>query len=214
MFFSFDGVDGAGKSTQAALFRDWLVQQGYRVVACRDPGSTPLGERIREVLLTANAEWQIDLRSEMFLYMAARSQLVEEVIRPALAAGQVIVADRFLLANIVYQGHAGGLGGELVRQVGEICTAGVQPDCIFLLDLSPEQARRRLDRDLDRMEQRGLDFQRRIREGFLIEAAASSDRVHVVDAGRPMDVLQLEIQMLARNYLARETSAATATLQR
>src|SRR5688572_15800240 len=106
MFFSFDGVDGVGKSTQIQLFCQWLRESGRDVVICRDPGSTPLGEQIRSILLDSH-DLAIDRRAEMLLYMAARAQLVEQVIRPALAAGQTVISDRFLIANIVYQGHAG-----------------------------------------------------------------------------------------------------------
>ena len=108
MFFSFDGLDGVGKSTQMRLFCQWLEEQGRNVVVCRDPGSTPLGERVRALLLDSDDATPIGLRSEMLLYMAARAQLVDDIIRPALATGKDVVSDRFLLANIVYQGYAGG----------------------------------------------------------------------------------------------------------
>src|SRR4051794_34374945 len=116
MFFSFDGIDGVGKSTQVRLFDEALRSRGYDVVVCRDPGSTPLGERIREVVLSSDEATPIGRRSEMLLYMAARAQLVEEVIRPALDAGRIVVADRYLLANVVYQGHAGGLDPNQIWQ--------------------------------------------------------------------------------------------------
>ena len=113
MFFSFDGIDGVGKTTQMELFCQWLADEwpggGREVVTCRDPGSTPLGERVREILLNSDHRTPITARSEMLLYMAARAQLVEQVICPALDAGRVVVSDRYLLANIVYQGYAGGL---------------------------------------------------------------------------------------------------------
>src|SRR3954452_23253261 len=125
VFFSFDGIDGAGKSTQVRLFEEALRKQGYDVVVCRDPGSTPLGERVRELLLASDDATPISRRAEMLLYMAARAQLVDEVIGPALAAGKVVVADRYLLANVVYQGHAGGLKPEDVWQVGLVATGGV-----------------------------------------------------------------------------------------
>ena len=107
MFLSIDGGDGTGKSTQSELLCRWLGEQGREVVACRDPGSTPLGEAVRKLLLHRH-DLEIDRRSEMLLYMAARSQLVEQVIRPALERGEVVVSDRYLLANVVYQGYAGG----------------------------------------------------------------------------------------------------------
>src|SRR2546423_5508509 len=139
MFFSFDGVDGAGKSTQIGLLTEALRQRGREVVTCRDPGGTALGERLREILLHHH-DMRINRRSEMLLYMASRAQLVEEVIRPALAAGKIVISDRYLLANVVYQAHAGGLWPEEVWQVGQITVAGVMPTLTFLLDLAAPAA--------------------------------------------------------------------------
>lgn len=204
MFFSFDGVDGAGKSTQLTLFCDWLRQEGHDVLSCRDPGGTALGERIREMVLSPAADLVVHRRSEMFLYMAARAQLVEEIIRPALSGGKVVVSDRFVLANIVYQGHAGGLDVEDVRRVGTICTAGIQPDCVFVLDITPDQARTRLTRALDRMEQQGDEYRERLRNGYLHEASQACDTLHVIDAAKPVEVIQGEIQAIARQLLRKE----------
>src|SRR5690348_15365648 len=108
MFFSFDGLDGVGKTTQMDLFCDWLRSAGQEVITCQDPGSTPLGEMMRKILLERGPT-PIDRRSEMLLFMVARAQLVAELIKPALAAGKTVVSDRYLLANVVYQGYAGGL---------------------------------------------------------------------------------------------------------
>lgn len=201
MFFSFDGIDGVGKSTQVSLFVDALRERGLDVVACRDPGSTPLGEKVRELLLACHEDMAIGRRSEMFLYMAARSQLVDEVIRPALAAGKVVVSDRYLLANVVYQGHAGGLDPAVVWSVGRAATDGANPDCVFLLDMPPEKANRRLDRPLDRMEQQGDHYRERLRQGFLSEAAASGGQIHVIDAGRDIQQVQADIWRIAARYL-------------
>lgn len=201
MFFSFDGIDGAGKSTQLRLFVEALRERGLNVVACRDPGTTPLGEKIRELLLNHDAATTIDRRSEMFLYMAARAQLVDEVIRPALAAGKIVVSDRYLLANVVYQGHAGGLDPVGVWRVGRMATDGVEPDCVFLLDMTPETAARRMNRPLDRMEQQGDEYRRRLRAGFLMEAASSDGRVHVIDAGRAVEEVQNDIWRIGAKLL-------------
>jgi dTMP kinase len=138
----------------------------------------------------------------MFLYMASRAQLVEECIRPALQAGKVVVTDRFVLANIVYQGYAGGLDVDQVKRTGEICTAGIEPDCVFVFDIAPQDARRRFTRELDRMELQGEEFQQRLRDGFLREAANSSGKAHVIDAARSIDVIQQEIRAVARRVLA------------
>jgi dTMP kinase len=201
MFFSFDGIDGVGKSTQVNLFVQSLRDRGLDVVVCRDPGSTALGERVRELLLTHDAATAIGRRSEMFLYMAARAQLVDEVIRPALAAGKVVVSDRYLLANVVYQGHAGGLDADAIWQVGRVATDGVEPDCVFVLDMPPEVADRRINRPLDRMEQQGNEYRSRLREGFLAEAAASGGRIHVIDAGREIPQVQADIWRIAEPLL-------------
>ena len=117
-FVVLDGPDGGGKSTQAALLADWLRAQGLEVVTCRDPGGTALGDRLRSLLLDRDSV-PLSMRSEMLLYQASRAQLVDEIIRPALEAGKVVVSDRFLLANIVYQGFAGGLGIDVVGAVGK-----------------------------------------------------------------------------------------------
>ena len=203
MFFSFDGIDGVGKTTQMHLFCQWLTSRQVEVVTCRDPGSTPLGERVREILLTSDEQTPIAARSEMLLYMAARAQLVDEVIRPALAAGKTIVSDRFLLANVVYQGYAGGLDVAAVRTVGRVATDGVMPDCIFLLDMSPQVALGRMGDQLDRVESRGQEYRERLRDGFLEEAGQWGDAIHVIDADRPVEAIQTEIRTIAEQLLAR-----------
>ena len=199
MFFSFDGLDGVGKSTQMDLFVEWLRAAGHDVVQCRDPGSTPLGEAIREILL--GHEFAISRTSEMLLFMAARAQLVEEVIRPALAAGKTVVSDRFLLANAVYQGHAGGLDVADIWRVGRVATGGLMPEMMFLLDMPPRAASGRIDRQLDRMENQGAEFQARLRQGFLAEAAADPERIVVVDAARPIEAVQRDIRGAADRVL-------------
>ena len=201
MFFSFDGIDGVGKSTQIRLFEDALRRRGHHVVVCRDPGSTPLGERVRDILLSSDAATPIGRRSEMLLYMAARAQLVDEVIRPALEAGRIIVCDRYLLANVVYQGHAGGLDSEKIWQVGRVATDGILPDCVFVLDMPVEAADGRLNRSLDRMESQGEDFRRRLRRGFLDEAARSEGCMHVIKADQPVEAVHADIWKIAAKMI-------------
>ncbi len=201
MFFSFDGIDGVGKSTQVRLFEEGLRARGLNVVVCRDPGSTPLGERIRQVLLSIDENTPIGPLSEMLLYMAARAQLVEQVIQPALAAGYVVVADRYLLANVVYQGHAGGLDPQQIWQVGEVATGGLMPDCVFVLDMSIDQANRRLNRSLDRMESRGDEYRERVREGFLSEAARAPGQIHIINADQSIEAVQADIWRIASPLL-------------
>lgn len=200
MFISLDGIDGGGKTTQAELLAEWLRERGHDVVRCRDPGSTPLGETLRGVLLDRHAT-PICRRSEMLLYMSARAQLVEEVIAPALQSGKVVVSDRYLLANVVYQGHAGGLDVESIWTVGRVATHGLQPDLTIVLDLPCEAQSARLNRPLDRMEQQGADFSARVRQGFLHEAARNPDRILVVDATRLRDEVQSAIRQATQRVL-------------
>jgi dTMP kinase len=204
MFFSFDGIDGVGKTTQMDLFCRWLREGGADVVTCRDPGSTPLGERVRDIVLHSDVDTPIGRRSEMLLYMAARAQLVDEVVRPALQNGKVVVSDRFLLANLVYQGHAGGLEVESIRRVGAIAVDGVCPDAVFLLDMSPAEAGKRLHRSLDRMERQGSEYRDRLRAGFLSEAARAKDYVHVINANRSVETVQTDIRKIAGPILVRK----------
>ncbi|MEE2844547.1 MAG: dTMP kinase [Planctomycetota bacterium] len=200
MFVSFDGTDGVGKSTQIEMFTQWLSSLGREYVFCRDPGSTALGDALRDILLQKH-DMTIDRRSEMFLYMTARTQLVEEIIKPALAEEKLVVCDRYLLANIVYQGHAGGLDPELVRQVGTVATQGIHPALTFVLDMDVTAARQRMNRELDRIESQGLEYMEDVRQGFLKEAARFPDAIQVIDANRTINVIQAEIQQIAAERL-------------
>jgi dTMP kinase len=200
MFFSFDGLDGTGKTTQIDLFVDWLRAAGHDVVRCVDPGSTPLGERVRAILL--GHEVPICRTSEMLLFMAARAQMVEDRIRPAIEAGNVVVSDRYLLANLVYQGYAGGLDVETIRAIGETATGGLQPTLTFVLDLAPEAAADRMQRELDRMESQGDEFQRRLRAGFLAEAAQHPQQIVVIDAARSIEEVHADIRAAAQRVLS------------
>jgi dTMP kinase len=200
MFLSIDGVDGVGKSTQIELLCEWLRAAGHVVLACRDPGSTKLGEVLRQIVLN-DVETPIHRGSEMLLYMAARSQLVSEIIRPALATGQVVVCDRFLLANVVYQGHAGGLDVDSLWAVGEVATGGLHPDLTVVLDMDVASAQRRLQRQLDRMESQGLDYLERVRAGFLTESRQTHERIAIVNADRDRDDVQGEIRAAVRRIM-------------
>ncbi len=140
-FLVLDGPDGGGKTTQAARLADWLRDRGLDVVSCRDPGGTALGDRLRSILLDRDSV-SISLRSEMLLYMASRAQMVEEIIRPALEMGRVVICDRFLLANLIYQGYAGGLPVEQITVVGDVATGRLRPDLTLILDVDVDVARR------------------------------------------------------------------------
>ena len=201
-FFVLEGIDGVGKSTHMERLTTWLRDLGHDVVTCRDPGSTPVGEALRQLLLDPVTE--LDACGEMLVYMAARSQLVSQIIRPALERGQTVLSDRYLLSNAVYQGHAGGLGLEPVWQVGGVATGGLYPDLTILLDLEVEQAIRRRGRTADRIERRGTDFLRQVRQGFLDLAnrrAGTPFPVAIVDASPDAVSVQQCIRAAIQPYL-------------
>jgi dTMP kinase len=181
MFISFEGLDGCGKTTQAALLADALRAEGGEVVAVREPGGTAAGERIRELLLDPSA--QILPWAEALLYAAARAQLVGEVIRPALARGATVIADRFIDSSVAYQGVARGLGIDRVLAVNDAATGGLQPDRTLLLRIPKEAAAARRDGDPDRIEAEADAFHQAVAEGSSQAADRFPERVRVVDAG-------------------------------
>jgi dTMP kinase len=197
LFLSLDGVDGAGKSTQCRLLADWLCAQGRQVVVCHDPGGTDVGQQVRNLLL--HYRGAMSMTTEALLFMASRAQLVAEVIRPALENAKVVICDRFLLANVVYQGHAGGLDPGQLWNLGLFCTGGLEPDLTVVLDLPPEVAFERRTASTDRMEARGAEYFAKVRAGYLAEAQRRPDRVRVINAALSPE----QVQKMLREEFAR-----------
>ena len=177
MFISLEGVDGSGKSTQARLLVEAL---GEETVAIREPGGTQAAERIRELLADPGVE--LEPLAELMLFLAARADLTERVIRPALEAGRKVVADRFSDSSVAYQGAARGLGVGEVIGLCDTATDGLWPDLTLLLRIDPETGLGRAESD-DRFEQEGLGFQQAVAEAYEEIAVIASDRVAVIDAG-------------------------------
>jgi dTMP kinase len=201
IFLSLDGIDGTGKSTQCRLLAEWLHGQGHPAVTCADPGGTPAGDVIRGLVLDHRGD--LTPACEAFLFMASRAQLVAEVIRPALDNGQIVICDRFLLANVVYQGHAGGLEPSLLWSMGDLATGGLKPDLTIVLDMPVLEAQARRKRPPDRMERKGADFHQRVRAGFLREAALSPEVIKIVDASKPVGEVQASIRREVASVLAK-----------
>lgn len=193
MFISIDGLDGAGKSTQIQRLVRWLEAEGLDVITLRDPGSTPFGETLRELLLSHH-QMPICVEAEMLVYMAARAQLVRERIQPALAEGQAVVCDRFLLANVVYQGYAGGMDPDAIWEVGRIAVGDCLPELTFFLDLEVDVAMRRLPQVKDRLESRSAEYFHAVRQGFLREAERGQLPIEVLDASQPVEQIAIQIQ--------------------
>ncbi len=201
-FFVLEGIDGSGKSTQASLLAAALEKQGHAVARVRDPGGTPLSDRIRALLL--DPENTIAPAAELCLYAAARAQLVAEVIRPALDAGKVVVCDRFTWSTHAYQGAGRGLDAAHIARLEEVSCAGLRPAHVFLLDLDPARRAERLHlagKTLDRLEREGEAFYTRVREGFLELASSRAGEGTVLDATRPAEELHAEILAKAMEIL-------------
>lgn len=190
LFIVLEGGDGVGKTTQAALLSSWFDTIGLPHVSTREPGGTPVGEAIREVLLSRK-ELDIPPESELLMLLAARAALVRDVVRPSLAAGTTVLADRFGLSTIAYQGYGRGLNLGHVREGVRIATGGLEPDVCFVLDLPVDEGQSRQLRDgaeTDRIEQEGKGFRDVVRDGYLA-LAESESRVEVLSAqGTPEEV--------------------------
>jgi len=194
MFITVEGPDGSGKTTQLQLLVRSLTEKGYEVVVTREPGGTKVGNSIREVLLSPEHD-EMTPRVEMMLYAASRAQNIDQVIRPALKRGAIVVCDRFVDASIAYQGY--GLQYDLnqILSLNEWATAGIKPDLTFLFDLTPDQASRRMkDRgQLDRIESRDESFHQRVYDGFKKLLEQHPDRMVRIDANATIEMIQDEV---------------------
>lgn len=193
-FVVFEGPDGSGKSTQLQRFANACRSSDLEPVEVREPGGTEIGERIRDALLQHLDREDMTLRCEMLLYMASRAQLVEQTIRPALAAGRFVLADRFVSSTLAYQGAAGGLPEPEILAAARIATAGLAPDAVVIFDVDQKTAAARMNPllrgdDLDRMEAKGADFHQRVRAGYLDQIARWPDTHLRVDAAHDEDTV-------------------------
>lgn len=202
LFITFEGADGSGKSTQIELIAEWFRARGRETVITREPGGTKASERIREIVL--DPKLPINARTETLLYLAARAEHVARLITPALTAGKVVLCDRFCDSTIVYQGVSRGMDREKIIEINSFATGGLCPDLTFLMDADPEKlAARRVVRGIkDRFELEGLDFQKKVREGFLALAEAEPQRFRVVDALGSVDEVKERILRELEDFVA------------
>ncbi len=205
VFITFEGGEGSGKSTQIARLAQRLLAAGRRIRVLREPGGTRLGEAVREVLLDASHE-AVSPRCELLLYEAARAQLVDEVIRPALEAGEIVLCDRFFDSSTAYQGHARGLSLSEIDALNGFATGGLVPDRTLYFDISAEEGLRRATRGgaADRLEREDAAFHERVRAGFLAIAAASPERLRVVDATGTVEEVASRVDAELADLLAGE----------
>lgn len=194
LFISMEGPDGAGKSTQIELLQNYLADKGYEIVITREPGGTVISEAIRHIILNKDYA-EMSPSTELLLYAAARAQLVHEVIRPALKDGKAVICDRFVESSVVYQGIARGLGIDTVYAVNDYALEGLRPQLTILLDLDAEEGLRRKKNqaELDRMEAAGLDFHKKVAEGYRLLAERDSERIMRISATLPKEEIHAKI---------------------
>lgn len=188
IFISMEGPDGSGKSTQIALLKEYLENEGYDVLITREPGGNRISEAIREIILNKEYE-EMSPVTEMMLYASARAQLIAQVIGPAIDEGKAVISDRFIDSSLVYQGMARGLGVETVYNVNQVAIGDYMPAVTFMLDLPAEVgiARKKDQKELDRMEMQSIEFHKKVAEGYRKLAESFPDRIKTIDATLPID---------------------------
>ncbi len=205
MFISFEGLDGCGKTTQINLLAEKLASLAYDVVFIREPGGTAISERIREILLDTKHEGMNQI-TELLLFSAARAQLVNEVIKPALANSQVVLSDRYVDSTTAYQGYGRGLRLGAVKTINTVATLGVMPHLTFIIDLPLDELARRKMRTgtaADRMERSGRAFYEDVRQGYLAMAQAEPERFTVIDGCQEVETIRQQIWNTVSNHIPR-----------
>ncbi len=201
-FITFEGPDGSGKTAQMDILAEQLIREGYPILTTREPGGTSIGDQIRETLLDLKNTAMVD-RTEALLYQAARAQLVDEIIKPHLAEGGIVLCDRYADSTLAYQGYGHKNTVESLRGIIHYATGGLTPDLTLLLDLEPEVGlQRRLDAGgLNRLDAYDIDFHHRVRAGYLEWVKADPDRWIIVDAGCPFEEVQAELWKILLEWL-------------
>jgi dTMP kinase len=201
LFVTFEGIDACGKSTQILMLHDFLRNRGIDAAQLRDPGVTRVSEAVRAILLD-RSNTEMSPWTELLLYEAARAQLVQELIQPALRLGRVVLCDRFYDSTTAYQGHARNLDLKMIKRANEIGACGLVPDLTFFIDVDPVVAAQRKVRQgssVDRMEAEGLEFQKSVRAGFIAIQSAESGRVHIIDGHLSSEQIHEKIRSLFIN---------------
>jgi dTMP kinase len=199
LFITVEGIDGSGKTTVANAVAERLRREGFAVVVTAEPGGTPLGERLRQLLLH---EKPLSAWAEAFLFLAARAEHVAQVIRPALREGTIVLCDRFADSTIAYQGFGRGLPVDELRRLNEVATGGLHPHLTILLDVNPEIGLQRVQRPTV-FEGRDSAFHHRVRQGFLWLAAQEPHRIKIVDASQPLEAVIEQADALVREAMQR-----------
>jgi dTMP kinase len=198
LFITFEGADGSGKSTQCRMATEFLQKKNIEVISTRDPGGTPLGSKIREILL--HHDGKIATYCELFLYLADRAQHIDEKILPSLKEGKTVLCDRYVDSTLAYQGYARGLDKDQILNLNDIVAQSLMPDLTFVFDVSTEVAEQRVGDTKDRMESEAKEFHQKVREGFLDLAKKYPERIKVIDANQEIEKVHADVIEILKNY--------------
>lgn len=199
LFITFEGVDGCGKTTQIKLLDEYLRQNGYKTLLTREPGAIGLGEKLRDILL--NYDGEVSSKCESFLFLADRAQHVDCIIKPAIEKGVIVLCDRHTDSTIAYQGYGRGVDIESLKYLNSLATGDLKPDLTIVFDVDIETSAQRVGKQKDRMESAGIEFFKRVRNGFLEIAKQEPERVKVINSVQAIESIHYEVLEKVKNGL-------------
>jgi len=191
LFITFEGIDGCGKTTQIKLLKEYFEKQGKTVILTREPGAKGLGQKLREILL--NYDGIVSPNCESFLFLADRAQHIDTIIKPAVNEGKIVLCDRHTDSTVAYQGYGRGLDLERIYKLNDIATNGTKPDLTFVFDIDLETSAKRVGKEKDRMESAGIEFFKKVRDGYLSISKNEPDRVKLIDGTKSINEIHQEI---------------------
>lgn len=191
LFITFEGCDGCGKTTQLELLAKFLEEKGYNVVVTREPGAKGLGTKLREILL--NYDGEVSSNCESFLFLADRAQHIDTLVKPAITEGKIVLCDRHIDSTVAYQGYGRGIDLEQINYLNNLATSGLKPDLTLLFDVDTETSMQRVGKNKDRMESAGIEFQEKVRHGYLTLAKEEPKRIRIFDSRKTIEQLHQEV---------------------
>lgn len=199
LFITLEGADGCGKTTQLNLLKEYLTNRGYEIVVTREPGGKGLGEKLREILL--NYDGEVSDRCEAFLYLADRAQNIDTIIKPAINSGKIVLCDRHTDSSVAYQGYGREQNIDNINMLNELAVNGVHPDLTIVFDIDTETSMARVGAEKDRLESAGIEFHKRVRNGYLEIAKKNPQRIKVVDASQTIEDVQRDVIKIIEGVL-------------
>lgn len=199
LFITLEGADGCGKTTQLNLLKEYLTSRGYEIVVTREPGGKGLGEKLREILL--NYDGEVSDRCEAFLYLADRAQNIDTIIKPAINSGKIVLCDRHTDSSVAYQGYGREQNIDNINMLNELAVNGVHPDLTIVFDIDTETSMARVGAEKDRLESAGIEFHKRVRNGYLEIAKKNQQRIKVVDASQTIEDVQRDVIKIIEGVL-------------